>query len=511
MGEPSRIQPRVQSLREEPHGEAILAKMRTEAEMHRITTPRPLREEDLHEGVLARRFAVEQAKPDGSTKPRPCDDMSESGLNPCLQTVERIQMHGVAHLKACIAKFMMLTGLCPCLWKADIDAAYRRIPVYASHRCLLGVVFMVKGVIWFAQHIACPFGLSGSVYAWDHLGALLRAIAVKVLRIPLFRYCDDFFACEHALSAEHAMSVFSRVVCALLGPGAMSPGKSLLGAELDVLGLFVSTECGRIHVVPSDDKICKWLAIINTAIQSLQLPAWLADKLAGGLSFGVRHQFRRMGRAMIRPIYAQARRSRRSPQVGDRLLMALKWWRVVLMDRTSEATVIGHRPEVFDLFCDARGTPPRLAAVLLGPQGDLQYTDVPPCPGVLDQFVVRDTQIIALELLAVLLGLSTFGVQLAGKYVRVWTDNRVAEFSLIRASSKAVDLNQLVHGIWLFAARRKLGIWIGRVPTHENIADLPSREEYDLLQSMGASWVSPHMDNIAWSVQDWELAGAPEL
>ena len=34
-------------------------------------------------------------------------------------------------------------------------------------------------------------------------------------------------------------------------------------------------------------------------------------------------------------------------------------------------------------------------------------------------------------------------------------------------------------------------LWIERVPTCENIADLPSREEYGLMEAIGAQWVPP--------------------
>ena len=37
----------------------------------------------------------------------------------------------------------------------------------------------------------------------------------------------------------------------------------------------------------------------------------------------------------------------------------------------------------------------------------------------------------------------------------------------------------------------KTHIWIVRVPTDDNGADLPSREEYSLVKSFGAVWVEP--------------------
>ena len=41
-------------------------------------------------------------------------------------------------------------------------------------------------------------------------GELLKAIARRVLHLPLLRFVDDYFAVEATASAEHAMQVFAR-------------------------------------------------------------------------------------------------------------------------------------------------------------------------------------------------------------------------------------------------------------------------------------------------------------
>ena len=52
-------------------------------------------------------------------------------------------------------------------------------------------------------------------------------------------------------------------------------------------------------------------------------------------------------------------------------------------------------------------------------------------------------------------------------------------------SARSVDHNRLVHGMWMMSMRLNLSLWIDRVPTKENIADLPSRESYELLEQVG--------------------------
>ncbi len=84
----------------------------------------------------------------------------------------------------------------PGLWKADVDAAFRRVPLAADHLWAAGVAYYCGGVIWAAFHHAMPFGATSSVYAWHRVGALLCSIARKVLHLAVYRYVDDFFAVE---------------------------------------------------------------------------------------------------------------------------------------------------------------------------------------------------------------------------------------------------------------------------------------------------------------------------
>ena len=90
--------------------------------------------------------------------------------------------------------FVEVLGVIPGLFKADIDAAFRRIPIKPAHRWACGVAFRVKNKVFCSQHLACPFGAVASVHAWARLGAALAHIARVYLKLPVLRYVDDFFA-----------------------------------------------------------------------------------------------------------------------------------------------------------------------------------------------------------------------------------------------------------------------------------------------------------------------------
>ena len=79
------------------------------------------------------------------------------------------------------------------------------------------------------------------------------------------------------------------------------------------------------------------------------------------------------------------------------------------------------------LYVDARGVPPRCAAVLVM-DGRTSYTDGRPAQELVQRFVARDdNQIASLEMLAITVGLSTFAPELANRRVVAFSDNTVAE------------------------------------------------------------------------------------
>ena len=145
-----------------------------------------------------------------------------------------------------IAMFSMLVFQEPSLSKADVDAAFRRVPVREDHKWAAGVTWLFENEPWFATHIGMPFGAAASGIAWHKVGRLIQKISHKLLGLPLWRYVDDYFAVDRCVSGdllddivlaiaqhfhirpetvEHGLSTFVRLVRALLGPDAIADNK----------------------------------------------------------------------------------------------------------------------------------------------------------------------------------------------------------------------------------------------------------------------------------------------
>ena len=178
--------------------------------------------------------------------------------------------------------------------------------------------------------------------------------------------------------------------------------------------------------VPSKVKVKKWQSAINAAQAEQRLLPGCASKLAGKLSWGTSKLFRRLGRAMLRPIFDQ--KTRRDGEVSPELSRALEWWDEVLEKQVAELRDWNeeYSPPVH-LFCDASGQPPYLGAVVFM-EGKCWYTHMTVPDKLLERFVRRsDNQIMGLELLSISLGLSTFEDKLRGRRIVVHSDNKGSE------------------------------------------------------------------------------------
>ena len=204
----------LRSLREDANAAALQQIAEEDFRLGRMTQPVPVAEADLTKVRIVPRFAVLQGeKPDGTAKVRAVDHMSWSASGPTRRKrsrkeVKQASINGMctvperfAHdhlddLASATHAFYRTCGARPALWNADIDAAFRRVPLAREHISAAGVAWTFMNDIWISCHLAMPFGAASSVRAWHRVGALICSIARAILHLPIYRYVDDFFAVE---------------------------------------------------------------------------------------------------------------------------------------------------------------------------------------------------------------------------------------------------------------------------------------------------------------------------
>ena len=490
-------------LKQDEHSGELFSQTLKSAEMGRMTAPRPIEEADLSSIRVSQRFSVKQGlRKDGSVKVRCVDGCTESGVNPCTEKTEHLELDNLDFLFEVMRQIWQQSGTIPHVFKADIDSAYCRVPIMPQHRWAANVIFAHDEKTYVAGHLAMPFGATSSVFGWSRIGAALVRILRVILKIPVGIYVDDLHGAERPECIKHTNECVARLIKCVLGRSSVATHKVAHGLPMqELLGATVDADDFGVSFCPNEEKVVKWCDQIRDILRRKHLPSGAGKKLAGKLSWSAQLVFCRLGRAMLRPLYKIKRGETWSLEIES----ALVWFLEIL-----SMQVVQVRPWIWpssrpvQIYCDAAGSPARLAAIVFTEDGRAFYSDVAPPQSLLDYFTDRsDNQICSLELCAIALGLSTFGDFCKGRKVHVWSDNAGSEWAVRRGSAKAWDHNEVVHAIWVKAAALRCHMRVDRVPTELNIADLPSRFSYDLLREIHATYVPPVLDEFFWNEQAW--------
>ena len=168
------------------------------------------------------------------------------------------------------------------------------------------------------------------------------------------------------------------------------------GDDRIILGIRVRVKTNHIKFNVCPKKSEKWSAQIKEALKADHMDAGQASKTAGRFNFATQRLFRKFGRAMIRPVYAQT--SSKTGRIGKRLRVALIWWLQVLELNTTEECpfVAEHEKDLCRLYVDAASTPAHCAAVFFL-DGKIMYTNAAPEDKTMKQLAWRnDKQITSL-------------------------------------------------------------------------------------------------------------------
>ena len=458
---------------------------------------------DLSQVTLSRRLPVREERQQG-WRTRVVDDKTESGINEACQPQERLTHDTLDMLIAIILAFIQ-KGVQPALWKRDISRAFRRVAIAAEHLELSWVAFLRRGVAWAAQHTAMPFGTTSAVYAWHRVGAMLLAVVLRICKAPAARFVDDYFGCSKTdvfWSGGRCLSVLAK----MLGfPTADHKDADDL-LNMVVLGAQVSVlmDKAKITVQISEDKAVKYGRILENILKTRFCSAEVAVKIAGRLAFAVTVAAGKVGRAYIKPFYAQAYAPRRHSGVSPWMAQAADWWQQYLraepvMSHLADSAGKKH----VNCWTDASGEARWLAAVIHdGSRWWWARVQVPEY--IWNQLLPRgDHQIGLQELLAIVLAIHTFPAQVTRSLLSIAVDNQGVLHSVLQGRAGAEDANRCIAKLWLDIASMEVSMHILRVESFANLADGPARGVLSLMQLLKAEWVQPRLPG--WLMDIWRV------
>ena len=492
---------------------------------------------------VMRRFGVEQA---GGV--RACDNGAKSGHNRCTGCPERIFTEGADFPLEAGALFSRKLGI-DGTWSiltstCDAVAAYRRLA------CLDPSLTVVaqwdprpaeaggQRVAFFYVH-GFNFGLKSAVIGYYRWSEFLTRAAVRLGPVCCCHFFDDWCIAEPTFCGDEGQR-FVLALARLLGvhldavpflnrntgnqdvlpAKRQSPAykRVFLGVETD-FSRFATT--GRVYVSIPKPKVDKIVAMIDEAIKSSELHATTARKLCGKLQFSLGWCVGRYGRAALQPLFRRA--ERRGVRIGLAIEMALNFFHnalaslharevcvsatgagppiLIWSDAMYRVSHVGASPEGDKLPYDGQ-----LGFVVRFPGGARAPVDNPllPPPGhprfvhaalgcgpeIIQELEVRRQQIGQLELLGAVAPYYSLAPFLKGKRIMHWIDNTAALAGIAKGYSSKPDSARIIHAFHALGVKLDVDTHFEYVASEANVADLPSRGEFEFLEhNLGSTLV----------------------
>ena len=89
----------------------------------------------------------------------------------------------------------------------------------------------------------------------------------------------------------------------------------------------------------------------------------------------------------------------------------------------------------------------------------------------------------------------------------MWIDNLAAKYALQKGYSKVADSGRIVNAFKVKQAALRLRVWFEYVPTHQNVADLPSRGKWremeEILSGVCDEWICFRWKIILPEFETW--------
>jgi hypothetical protein len=164
------------------------------------------------------------------------------------------------------------------------------------------------------------------------------------------------------------------------------------------------------------------------------------------------------------------------------------------------------------LWTDASGVARGISAVLLVIIGGVEFwsfTWMVLPDEIWEQLMERgDHQIAYQEFVAVVLAIGSFNLKKTA--IHIFVDNNGVLYGFMKGRVKKNDeVNTGIGKTWLEFASRDIAPQFYRVESKSNLADGPSRMDFELMHKLNAKFVQPVL--LQWAYEVWSLPSAQAL
>lgn len=437
--------------------------------------------------TLSKRFGVAQ-----SDKVRPCDDFTKSGVNDCCRGDRNLTLSTLDHFFALVCSVAVAFPTSQVQFaKRDHRSAYRQLALDASALQYACVVFwhpILKRAVAYV-HLALPFGPRAAVINYNRVAQAVTGLLQLMFFLPADNFFDDFWTVGPTHLIQRIFDMF----------GAVHELLNLeIKTEKDLPPTFVGELLGHVvdlSAMPytlsnSVRRKAGVLAMVEDALSSGRLRPRVAGELAGKFAFACTALYGRVGRAALKPVYERQHSSAFAKKLSPQLRAALLCIHDIVHNAPSRVVLpsyFGSRPTTL-AYTDGQGEGWIAAVIFPRPPFQPAYTAMQLPEDLCRSFAPRNP-IEQIETAAVLLLLEVFNDELIDTDVRLFVDNIAAQGSLIRGFSRSLSQALLCGAVWGRVASARVGLWVDRVESDANIADVPTRPDkvarFALLRSLG--------------------------
>ena len=463
-----------------------------------------------------RRFAVFQRG-----KVRPIDDMKENKLNQSFSCGEKIDLQALDQL---VWSLQVITRFClhggdldfvlsdgerlraPVhqAWKGvdakltttafDLESAYKQLALHPSEYDCTVVTLRNPS----SNKPACflmrtlPFGSTASVLHFNRVARLIWRLGVE-LDLWWSNYFDDFPCISHCCQLA---STKSSVECLfkLLGFRFAHDKLAPFAERSEMLGVILDTsKQGCIVIDNKDTRKAELAAEITKILESGSMDVDTLPSVLGRVQFAEMRISGRQGKLAL----ADIREWERSTKIQKQMVLD-----PVSMDafKTLHARVTSGKPQ--QLFADVPERPVIIftdGAVETNSDGNVEATigGVLICDNVVQMFgtrvdddVLKDwltelTHPVGLtEMYAIVVALNLWKEKIAGRRVICFCDNWTAIDVFVKGSSPIRWWRRLLLALEKIDENLNCLMWMARVASPSNVADPPSRGQWDQVDFM---------------------------
>eukprot|EP00435_Cladocopium_sp_Y103_P046884 s338_g13.t1 len=441
----------------------------------------------------------------GEPKFRRIDDHSASHNNLAAERTQKIQMAMVDYLMVMISaaakvypKLVIATE--------DMAGAYRQVPLCDSQVGIsITAVFnpVTKQPSLF-EIFGQPFGAAHAVPNFYRLAEFAQRLLTRGFNILLDHFFDDFFA---VMNPDEAATVMFCVREAFLLLGlTLDAEKSQPPAEVaQVLGVAFNTKSLQTQKVllvePKPTRVQNLCFLIDQVLETNSLGPNLAASILGKFGFLCSTMFGKVGRCCTGALRARQYQQHSELTLTPEIITSLNLMKIFAKTAPVRQLKVDDSRGPILLYTDASDVPEReprwlLGAVLIDPTDGLsiEYTYYSVTEEIVNGWNPKQNYMGQLEILACPLAVATWETKLAGRRVIMFVDNDSAASGLVKGYSPKSDSTALIGHFWLLVAAVAAEVYLDRVESKSNLADGPSRLEFQLMHLLHATYVSPQVD-----------------